>query len=98
MRHLLLAAALVLVAAVARATPGTAAVLLYAGAGQGRVVFDGRLHASRGLTCDDCHASRLFATKKQALLTMDDHGSGRACWACHDGKRAFGECAGCHRK
>jgi len=98
MRHLLLAAALLFATPAARATPGTADALLYAGAGQGRVVFDGRFHASRGLACDDCHASGLFSTKKQALLTMDDHGSGRACWACHDGKRAFGECAGCHRK
>ncbi len=46
-------AALVLAGGAARATSGDAQPLLYGGAGQGRVVFDGRLHASRGLACGD---------------------------------------------
>jgi hypothetical protein len=28
---------------------------------------------------------------------MAAHGSGKACFACHDGKRAFDQCEGCHR-
>jgi phosphate transport system substrate-binding protein len=72
-------------------------VLFYGGAGQGRVIFDGRTHASAGLRCNDCH-SALFETRKKALITMDDHSAGKACFACHDGKRAFSDCNQCHRK
>jgi c(7)-type cytochrome triheme protein len=80
---------------VASATPGSR-VILYGGAGQGRVVFDARLHASKGILCNDCHPD-LFATRKVALIDMAAHGSGKACFACHDGKRAFDRCEGCHR-
>lgn len=84
-------------ASVASAMPGDR-VLLYGGAGQGRVVFDARLHRSKGYVCDDCHRD-LFATRKgAALVDMATHGSGKACFACHDGKRAFDSCGGCHRK
>jgi thiosulfate reductase cytochrome b subunit len=71
--------------------------LLYGGAGQGRVIFDGRLHASRGLVCKDCH-SDIFETKKKALITMDDHFRPVACFTCHDGSMVFNDCEKCHRK
>ncbi|MDR3579249.1 MAG: cytochrome c3 family protein [Oryzomonas sp.] len=71
--------------------------LLYGGAGQGRVIFDGRLHASRGLVCKDCH-SDIFETKKKALITMDDHFRPVACFTCHDGSKVFNDCEKCHRK
>jgi c(7)-type cytochrome triheme protein len=71
--------------------------LLYGGAGQGKVIFDGRMHASKGLVCKDCHGD-LFDTRKKALITMDDHAKAVACFACHDGKRQFNDCGGCHRK
>ena len=71
--------------------------LLYGGAGQGRVIFDGRLHASKGLVCKDCH-SAIFDTKKKALMTMDDHSRAVACFACHDGVKVFNDCEQCHRK
>jgi thiosulfate reductase cytochrome b subunit len=71
--------------------------LLYGGAGQGRVIFDGRLHASRGLVCKDCH-SDIFETKKKALITMDDHFRSVACFTCHDGSMVFNDCEKCHRK
>jgi phosphate transport system substrate-binding protein len=70
--------------------------LLYGGAGQGRVIFDGRLHASKGLVCNDCH-SAIFATQKKALITMDDHSKAIACFVCHDGTKVFNDCEQCHR-
>jgi thiosulfate reductase cytochrome b subunit len=72
-------------------------IISYRGAGEGKVVFDGRTHAARGLLCPECHPA-LFATKKQALITMKDHADKKACFACHDGTRAFAECGKCHRK
>lgn len=92
---LVLAALALGVSGVASATPGDR-VILYGGAGQGRVVFDARLHASKGILCKDCH-SDLFATRKVALIDRAAHGGGKACFACHDGKRAFDSCDGCHR-
>lgn len=77
------------------ATSGT--TLLYGGAGQGRVTFDGRLHASKGFVCHDCH-SAIFDTKKKALITMQNHFEDKACFVCHNGKRAFNDCNSCHRK
>jgi phosphate transport system substrate-binding protein len=71
-------------------------VLLYGGAGHGRVVFDGRIHAAKGFTCNDCHLN-LFATHKQARITMEDHSSTRSCFACHNGEKAFNDCDQCHR-
>lgn len=87
-----LAAAL---ASPAGATPG-GKVLVYGGAGQGKVVFDGRLHASKGYGCKSCHAD-IFPARKKALISMDDHGNGKACFACHDGTTASFECQSCHR-
>lgn len=71
--------------------------LLYGGAGQGRVIFDGRLHASKGFVCNDCH-SKIFDTRKKALMTMDDHEKSVACFVCHNGSTAFNDCEMCHRK
>jgi c(7)-type cytochrome triheme protein len=76
---------------------GDGKVLLYGGAGQGRVVFDGHIHAAKGYTCNDCHL-KLFATHKQALITMEDHSSKRSCFACHNGETAFNDCDRCHRQ
>lgn len=92
----MLAALFCLVAGAASFATGDGKVLLYGGAGQGRVVFDGRVHASRGFTCNDCHL-QLFATRKQARITMDDHSSNRSCFACHNGEKAFNNCDQCHR-
>lgn len=76
---------------------GEGKTLMYGGAGQGKVIFDGRVHASKGMVCKDCHTS-IFKTQKKALITMDDHGSDKACFACHNGTKAFNDCAQCHRK
>jgi c(7)-type cytochrome triheme protein len=55
---------------------------------------------------------QLFATRKQGLISLADHTTGAKCFACHngdgvpddrkgafyDGKGAFIDCDGCHRK
>jgi c(7)-type cytochrome triheme protein len=71
--------------------------LLYGGAGQGKVIFDGRLHAAKGLRCNDCH-SDIFAPSKKALITLGNHGEPVACFVCHDGVKVFNDCESCHRK
>jgi phosphate transport system substrate-binding protein len=71
--------------------------LIYGGAGQGKVIFDHKTHASKGMVCADCHAA-IFDTQKKALFTMEDHSSDKKCFACHNGKKAFNDCAQCHRK
>lgn len=77
--------------------------LVYGGGGEGKVVFDGRLHAGKGHSCDDCHKSfaptgtRLFDTKRRALVDKAAHKSRGSCFACHDGKAAPDDCDACHR-
>jgi phosphate transport system substrate-binding protein len=97
MRKLMLglAALATALASPAGATPA-GKVLLYGGAGQGKVIFDGRLHASKGYGCKSCHAD-IFPARKKALISMDDHGNGKACFACHDGTTASFDCQSCHR-
>lgn len=80
----------------ALATDGNNA-LTYRGGAQGRVIFDGRTHAAKGLLCNNCH-SALFDTRKFGLITMSDHGTDKKCFACHNGKQAFDTCESCHRK
>lgn len=71
--------------------------IIYYGAGEGKVVFDHQLHASKGMVCIDCH-TKYFETQKKALFRMDDHFSDKKCFGCHNGKNAFNECNQCHRK
>jgi thiosulfate reductase cytochrome b subunit len=80
------------------AATGGGQVVLYGGAGHGKVIFDGRTHASAGLVCNDCHtAPALFPMRKQALITRPAHSESKACFACHNGQRAFLTCEQCHR-
>ncbi len=71
----------------------------YDGGGQGKVVFDGKVHADKGLKCNACHPS-VFKMKKEAKITMADMKAGKNCGTCHNGKKAFGadDCAKCHKK
>ena len=92
---LVAAAAFAALNSAAIATPGD--TLIYRGGAQGKVVFDGQVHAAKGLTCSTCH-SALFATQRTGRITMADHGADKACFACHNGKRAFDTCASCHRQ
>lgn len=70
---------------------------------KGKVTFDGKVHADKGLKCGNCHTiPKLFAMKKGAAkITMADINGGKFCGACHDGKKAFKaddqvNCGKCH--
>ena len=74
----------------------------YAGGDQGKVVFDGKVHADKGSKCNDCH-TKIFPMKKGSFkMPKAEHGSGKFCGACHDGKKAFAQdeanCGKCHKK
>ena len=71
----------------------------------GKVTFDGKAHADKGLKCADCHTKpKLFEMKKgKNQMTMKDMNEGKFCGACHDGKKSFStktpaDCAKCHKK
>ena len=72
----------------------------FAGGAGGKVVFDGKTHADKGLKCADCHPG-VFKMKKGAdAITMADINAGKFCGTCHNGTKAFApkECAKCHKK
>jgi c(7)-type cytochrome triheme protein len=87
-----------------QAAPCGAAVV-YDGKGAGQVLFDGKLHTAKGLTCADCHESKLFSL---ALFTMQRGGNditmrkmelGRSCGYCHQvSMKDTLNCNTCHRK
>ena len=70
---------------------------------QGTVVFDGTVHADKGLTCDACHVGGMFQTRKDATpMNMDAIKKEQYCGACHNGTKAFGtkdpkNCKRCHK-
>ena len=69
----------------------------------GKVVFDGKAHASKGLKCNACH-TKIFKMKKGAdKITMAAMKEGKFCGACHNGEKAFkandpADCKKCHKK
>ena len=69
----------------------------------GKVIFDGSVHAEKGLKCGDCH-TKIFRMKKGAdKITMEDINQGKFCGACHNGEKAFkagdaASCGRCHKK
>ena len=74
----------------------------FAGGGAGKVVFDGKVHADKGLKCNDCH-TKIFQMKKAATMKMADMNAGKFCGTCHNGTKAFAtkdaaNCAKCHKK
>ncbi len=92
--------AVLAVGSVVAAPPGKPVV--YAGGPMGKVTFDGKTHADKGLKCPDCHP-KTFEMKKVAKITMADMNAGKNCGTCHDGKKAFkssdaANCAKCHKK
>lgn len=70
---------------------------------QGKVTFDGKVHADKGLKCNDCH-SKIFKMKKgSTTMKMADNNAGKFCGECHNGTKAFktndnDNCAKCHKK
>jgi c(7)-type cytochrome triheme protein len=74
----------------------------YTGSAMGKVVFDGKTHAEKGLKCNDCH-TKIFQMKKGAKITMAEMNAGKNCGTCHNGEKAFkssdaANCAKCHKK
>ncbi len=75
----------------------------YVGGDAGKVVFDGKTHADKGMKCNDCH-TKIFKMKKGAdKISMADMNAGKNCGACHNGEKAFkssdaANCAKCHKK
>ena len=94
--HIVLALCLTLLLVVQVGASGHK-VLRYGGGGQGTVVFDGRMHASKGYVCNDCHL-QLFSTAKQARITKSDHSGETLCFKCHNNETAPRNCVTCHRK
>jgi len=71
----------------------------------GKVTFDGKAHADKGLKCADCHSKpKLFEMKKGGdKISMAAMNEGKFCGTCHDGKKAFSvkapaDCVKCHMK
>jgi len=72
-------------------------------AGAGKVVFDGKVHADKGLKCADCHPATFKMKKGADAITMKDINDGKFCGTCHNGTKAFSakepaNCAKCHQK
>jgi len=76
-----------------------------AGDSPGRVTFSHTSHVDESAPgCTACHP-RLFKILKRGIaadgkqITHDAMKQGRACGACHDGKKSFGfdDCTTCHR-
>lgn len=69
----------------------------------GKVTFDGKAHADKGLKCNDCH-TKIFKMKKGGdKITMAAINKGEFCGACHNGEKAFKsndpkDCKLCHKK
>jgi len=70
----------------------------------GKVTFDGKAHADKGLQCADCHSKpKLFEMKKGGdKMSMAAMGEGKFCGTCHNGAKAFSvkapaDCAKCHK-
>ena len=82
--------------ATALSTDNGASLKYGGGGGLGTVIFDGRKHVGKGYACKDCHLD-LFATKKQARISMADHFTDKYCFRCHNNDKASRDCVSCHR-
>ncbi len=74
----------------------------YAGGGQGKVTFDGRIHAEQGFKCPTCHP-KIWAYKRGQKMKMSEMNEGKFCGTCHNGIKAFStkdekNCGKCHKK
>lgn len=69
----------------------------------GKVMFDGKAHADKGLKCNDCHTKVFQMKKGTAKMTMADLNAKKFCGECHNGTKAFStsdkqSCGKCHKK
>jgi c(7)-type cytochrome triheme protein len=78
--------------------------ITFAGASDspGPVTFTHATHLARGFKCADCHPGIFKMQKGSTKPTMDAMAGGKACGACHNGKKAFEvmdaeKCATCHK-
>jgi c(7)-type cytochrome triheme protein len=101
----ILAVILALMLSIGNAMAMPAGKIEYAGGDKGKVTFDAKAHADKGLKCPDCHTKpKLFEMKKgKDKFTMAAMNEGKFCGACHDGKKAFSvkteaDCVKCHKK
>lgn len=73
----------------------------FKGGAMGKVTFDGKIHADKGLKCNDCHTNIFQMKHGTAKIKIADHKAGKFCFSCHNGTKAFatdGNCAKCHKK
>ena len=75
----------------------------FPGGDSGKVVFDGKVHADKGLKCNECHPKIFQMKKGSTKMTMADINAGKFCGECHNGTKAFkssdaANCAKCHKK
>ena len=98
---MIIVAAVAVSGAVLAVPPGK--TVEYAGGPMGKVVFDGKVHADKGLKCNDCH-TKIFQMKKGSTkITMAAMNKGENCGTCHNGTKAFASsdpknCTNCHKK
>ncbi len=75
----------------------------------GKVVFNGSIHAGKGMRCMDCHQEsgsgrRIFEMRKNSFKAKHaDLDAGRYCGQCHNGTVSFStsdksNCSRCHKK
>jgi len=69
----------------------------------GKVIFDGKFHADKGVKCTECHGKIFKMKKGTAEMKMADLNAGKFCGECHNGNRAFktddqASCGRCHKK
>jgi len=69
----------------------------------GKVTFDGKVHADKGVKCNECHVKIFKMKKGTAKMKMADINAGKFCGECHNGGRAFktddqANCVRCHKK
>lgn len=79
--------------------------LTYQGKGAGEVIFDGAVHAAKGLACSVCHESQgllpaMFEMKKNGnFISMRKIVMGLSCGNCHKvTMNDTSTCSTCHHK
>ncbi len=98
---LTLAIAFVFIGSAIAVPPGK--TVEYPGGDAGKIVFDGKFHADKGLKCIECH-TKIFPMKKgQITMKMAEINEGKYCGVCHNGTKSFktsekDNCAKCHKK